>query len=299
MYAIATRNERIIRNLSKSDSQSYQTVGIYLERSTGYTVQENDLGGKETDLELNDVRSYGIVADNSGIQNNLIYKNRIGLIVDNAPSKLHVGTYAIKLNGSSVPASVWQNGMPSISTGLQYRCNQFIRDIYLSDIAVNGIINYSQGNPKQAIAAANSFETPNNGMPEHDITMDLSSQGIRYFIQNGPVSHVPVYYTNPNYHVHLLGVNSQYNANKTCASLLGKPLNVVIGDFQNSLALTNSFKDKMKGGDAAAQLLAIQLNPSSNTTQNLLIQYSPFLTDEVLITYSTHKEVKSPHLNTK
>jgi hypothetical protein len=285
VYAIATRNERIIRNVFKIRQATYQTVGIYLERSTGYTVQENDLGGKVTDLELNDVRSYGIVADNSGIQNNLIYKNRIGWPVDNAPNKLHVGTYAIKLNGSSVPASVWQNGMPSTSTGLQYRCNQFIKDIYLSDIAVNGIINYSQGNPKQAIAAANSFETPNYGMPEHDITMDLSSQGIRYFIQNGPVSHVPVYYTSPNYHVHLLGVNSQYNANKTCASLLGKPLNVVIGDYQNSLALTNSFKDKMKGGDIAAQLLAIELNPGSNATRNLLIQYSPFLTDEVLVSY--------------
>jgi len=284
VYAVSTRNERIIRNVFKIRQATYQTVGIYLERSSGYIVQENNLGGKPTALSISDVRSYGLVAENSGVSNNLVYKNTFGGFVNDTLSKLHVGAYAIKLNGSPVPTSIWQAGLPASTTGLQFRCNHFQRDIWQSDLAINGIINYSQGNAQQALAAANDFSSANYNT-EHDITMDLSSQGIRYFIQNGPASHVPVFYTAPNNYIHLLGVNSQYVANKSCASLLGKPLNLVIGDFQNSLALTNSLKDKMKGGDAAAQLLAIQLNPGSITTRNLLIQYSPFLTDEVLLSY--------------
>ena len=101
-------------------------VGIYNGHSTGYTITENSLTGG------NDLKSIGVIVENSGEEENMIYKNYFHKM-------LLIGIQAIDVNSSQKN----DNFSPK-STGLQFLCNKF-SDTQEADIVVGaypGLQNY-------------------------------------------------------------------------------------------------------------------------------------------------------------
>ncbi len=103
---------------------NFRPRGIHLIESTGYIVQENFFDADEADIQ------YGIIAEDSGEENNLIMRN--------AFDALGTGVYSAGLNANL--NSVYQ-------AGLQVRCNTMENDNLDIYAGPNSLWNTFQGDP--------------------------------------------------------------------------------------------------------------------------------------------------------
>lgn len=103
IYAAATSNIQIKLNEFIINKLFSINTGLYLDRCTGYIVEENSFSNEKTD-HSNALR--GIVVNQSGAENNMIYKNQF--------HQLQYGIVSQDLNRSS-------DG----TTGLMLKCNIF------------------------------------------------------------------------------------------------------------------------------------------------------------------------------
>ncbi|KAF5049638.1 Sortilin, neurotensin receptor 3 [anaerobic digester metagenome] len=103
IYAAATSNIEIKLNEFDIKLLYAKNTGLYLDRCTGYIVEENSFSNEVASYS-NELR--GIVVNQSGAENNMIYKNLF--------HQLELGIVSQDLNRSS-------NG----STGLMLKCNIF------------------------------------------------------------------------------------------------------------------------------------------------------------------------------
>lgn len=114
-------------------------TGIYLNGSTGYTVQNNSF---ETYNGLSNNRNIGIYVNESGIANNEIYRNFF--------TDITRGGVAVGINADTSLFSV---------PGLDWLCNDFEKPIHQADIYVDGWISEEQGlcNIVSSSPAGNKF----------------------------------------------------------------------------------------------------------------------------------------------
>lgn len=300
IYSFATRYERINKNTFASHEDQFTTVGVYLRNSTGYTVQENNFTGIPIGLSPTIIRSHGMIVENSGTLNNLVYKNNFGGIVLPNPAggtftgRLWAGSLSLKTNGTSVPAAVNSiGGVYSLTSGLKWKCNNFIKQIEHADVMVNGIIDYNQGTlvgfpPASAnTAAANTFSASGSGTPqEHDIMVDGISQPIRY-IHLSNSTHIPNEYTVGKvfpFQNFFFGQPLATNS-KTCPSKLNKPIVVVVSGAQDAFVLLNEQIQKIKNGNDLSLLNTINSTSNYQIKRDALLAVSPFLADTILIAW--------------
>jgi hypothetical protein len=186
IYVNGTRSEQITRNKFNvreflTASPISQSAGIYTVGSTGYRIEDNSF------KESNDLvisygvgSTYGVVINNSGPNENVVYRNTF--------KDLLIGCQSEGVNGS---APMQFPGMSNV--GLVWRCNEFYKPIYKNDItSFNGKIKYRQGfyNPNNT-PMQNQLNMANNRFslsleattdPEHDFKISpvVGQNGIIY-----------------------------------------------------------------------------------------------------------------------
>lgn len=283
IFTKGTRYERITRNHFEVREADYNTAGCAIYGSTGYVIQENDLAEYDDASILHgDGQSYGFVINNSGNSHNLIYKNTF--------QDLRVGGQSELTNGT-IPLF---NNVPE---GLNWKCNEFNKDIYLADLGINGIIDPWQGelssisvNDARSKAAGNTFSLYGVNpaiYPYHDIMVYPGSftQQIKY-VHLADLDHTPDN-VSPNVTPILstFMTNPVYSDQNTCPSLLDqKPIVIKPKILQVQQALETE-KEKLDGGNTAELLDLIAYESNENLVKNTLLDKSPFLTDEVLLAY--------------
>jgi hypothetical protein len=152
-----------------SNNQSHFAAGLYLEKTTGFTVTENSF--LSTGSGVNE-RTRGVVVTNSERQMNFIYKNNF--------SNLQVGGHS---QGQNDYREV-TNGQVHNSSGLVWQCNKFENQFLQADLAVTSLnlqnagINFLQGNcpiNDLTTAAGNQFS-----FSSHEIHMATDVRNIQY-----------------------------------------------------------------------------------------------------------------------
>ncbi|MDD2983823.1 MAG: T9SS type A sorting domain-containing protein [Crocinitomicaceae bacterium] len=237
-----TRNTFEVKEISTSNPIINQSAGIYMEYSTNYQVEEN------TFKEFNDAaipngsaNSYGIVVSNSGIENNLIYKNTF--------SNLKIGGQSEGTNGRTKdPNNQTPVDIHGMMSGLQWKCNTFNSPIYSNDLTViDGVIDYNQGFTSTASidfarknAANNKFSLLGEASSlNHDFFLNTASQEINYVFTTGN-NYVPDSYTS-----NMVAQPSMFNNLPVAYSDMGCPSKIIDG----GIIISPPFKFNRLGGE--------------------------------------------------
>ncbi|GAB4257651.1 MAG: hypothetical protein Kow0079_14850 [Vicingaceae bacterium] len=273
---------------SKAPNDVTQTYGLYLNGCSGYTVQENDFQDYNDPNVSGQANSYGIIVNNSGENNNDIYKNYF--------NELQVGIQAQNINGGTVPGTIPPYN--PVDVGLELKCNEFTAPVYVSDIALtSGLIDLLQGtctyDPNFIYPSGNQFSYTQPGTA-WDLFVDPSATQFHYnyhAVTNG-YNVIPQTFTQPIPPipgVHVFGCNGfVFDPQKSCPSKLNDlvlpkgGISLKIATFKT--AIQNEL-NKIDGGNTQALLSAINSNMSNGNLKNLLMQSSPYLSDTVLIAY--------------
>lgn len=221
IYTQFTNNSSITENTFDIRQATYQTAGIAMYRTPIYTIQENILRGAG---DPSGNLSYGIVVNNTGVENNDIYKNDF--------EKLHIAVQAEGNNAEEITS----NNMPGTAgftmSGLNYTCNNFNSSIDLADMTiVDGRIDMHQGHTpgsssmNEAIlkTARNRFSLHGEPMAlEHDIMVSGPAQQELHYVGLG----TPYYFADSysaNWVLSLIGTyggTPTYATPNMCPSLL-------------------------------------------------------------------------------
>ena len=286
--------EKITSNTFKVKySNNYQTAGIVLYSSTGYKVEENDLDYFANAGTIPASASYGITVTNSQTLHNEIYKNRF--------KNLQVGGYSEGVNGILIddlsnPDPVGTDPLnPTTKTmrGLQWLCNDFNKTIAHADLqVVSGQIDYHQGYTTTSSAldamshsARNDFSDVN--IPsKFEFEISPTAQKIEY-VHLSDFNHVPHNYSLDK--IYAAPARDQFNNlvysnTNTCPSKLGDVTvpKLVIADYTSKI---NELLSKIDGGNTAQLLAQVNSMTDMDALKNLLLSYSPYLSDEVLLAY--------------
>ncbi|HQF18727.1 MAG TPA: hypothetical protein PLR53_05025 [Bacteroidales bacterium] len=258
-------------------------AGLYLDHCTDYSVTENSF--KKGTLSFNpgnnsSVYRIGIVVNNSGTENNLIYNNIF--------RNLNIGILAQNRNRNS-------DG----SKGLTIQCNEF--NAILNDIVITAAtsgsdkgIKENQGNGESAVTLANNIFSL-SGLSQTYNFYDVIGNLIRYFHANVP-DNVYGYRIQPNINPegNLLNEEKNFTFNKeTCC-----PSEIFLGD-KNAEDLKSDFytlNDSINllqlelsqltdGGDTPGTVMDISTGGPNQTLEvyQSLLSKSPYLSDTSLI----------------
>lgn len=180
VYSHLTNREQITENVFDVRQANYQTAGIALYSSSGFTVEENDIRGIGA---ANGSLSYGMVVNNAGSEENEVYLNNFKDLRIGGQSE---GNNAVEITSGNFPGS-----SPFNMSGLNWICNYFEEDMEVSNLTVvNGRIDYFQGHAlgfnstdeARGASARNRFSR--HGEPladEHDIRVSgASPQELQY-----------------------------------------------------------------------------------------------------------------------
>jgi hypothetical protein len=305
LYAQNINNEKILLNNFdvRKDANLY-TIGAYLINSTGYKIEENYFKSFSDPLvTIPYGKTYGLAINNSKTAHNEVYKNRF--------RGLHVGCYAEGVNGikyspnnpDHLGLDPYSNNNELTMRGLQYICNSYESSMNQADIqVVSGQIDYFQGrtavaseNDSRLKAARNSFATPHHSSKK-EIEIDQSAQDIQYVHLND-FNQTPHDYTfNKVYLAEAkYGNNQLVYANSTmCPSRINQ---VLVGPklmIASYLTKIEELNNRIDNGNTT-QLLNLVATTSTNDLKNILLSYSPYLSDEVLLAY-IQKNPSTGHL---
>lgn len=284
-YATISNNTFNVLEYSSLDSPG-PSYGIYLNNCTGYQVEGNQfayqIGGPPSS---NYDGTYGMVVNNSGPYSNLIYRNTF--------HQIYIGTQAQRKNCHTQTQNI-----PTNDYGLEFRCNSFdFHAIGLYDIVEpNGCIDYYQG-----YAASNCSTCPANNKFSH-----LNAENIidLYLDPSGPYSMnythpipYPSYY--PLYKPY--GTSNVFYTDNGTAPPICPPSPVfcyncrrtsITSDVQQLLQL----QSLIDGGITSTLIADINGNMSPGQLKTELLQYSPYLSDQVLIAYINMADVPPGNL---
>ncbi len=257
-FSISDYDPNIV-NVLPNDNQPY---GLYLNNSTGYTVDYNTFNSATS----NKSTKIGVVVNNSGTANNLIYNNVF--------TGLNVGSQAQSINRGT-------------NTGLVYKCNEFTscnRDLNIED----GRIAQYQGST--TVPAANLFSHARTYCS--DILNSTSS--IIYY-HNTTTSPIPRWVPrNYSTTVTLYNTSVAYNKQVQCPAQSSGGTNKnlqnayhLIYDLSSEInTAENQLNALIDGGSTIMVLEEVANSPTWNALQlrNNLLNKSPFLSDTVLAT---------------
>lgn len=285
IYSQRSEKARITNNFFNILEEEFQTAGCAMYYSNAFTIQENNFKELDNPLISNgNGQSYGVLINNAGVADNEVYKNYF--------QNLKVGGQSERLNGSQVTMNQHQ------TTGLEWICNSFRVQMYQADLGINGVIGHYQGSfdqssaaNAQAHAARNTFSLAATTNTEHDIMV---------FNYNSPYDVYPnqqsIFYIqldSPNQIANDIDASlvhpffALYNGMKvapsgtTCPSKI-KTTKPIIFQLKNEIV---NLKNNIDGGDTQGLLNAIATNAKNNSTNQALMNASPYLSDEVLLAY--------------
>ncbi len=304
IYKSGVDNATIIQNdfevykAAAPNPYIFNCVGLYMNGCTGYQVEENEFTDFNDPLVSGPANTYGIIVRNSGTARNTIYRNEF---------------HDIKIGGQSEATNATQNGITHPNdSGLQWICNRFYNNLYEADLTVtSGQIEYQQGRCLSPIdpnylksPAGNRFSHTHNGAyPAHyDIFANPTVLTISYDHHADAITTPDVYSTlnittkscfntaNPVYFDPTKSCPSKINTGKSKATLFAQ-INQRVSDMDNAMAANLSLID---GGNTAGLLNQISSTNGGNL-KNLMMQYSPYLSDTVLIAFLA-KNPSSGHI---
>ncbi len=279
---LSTMNEAVVvfnqftpyTGMTMNGEESYC---LYLDYCTDYTVEEN--GFEHTG---NDPGGIGLIINNSGSDNNEIYRNDF--------TNLEYATLAQNCNRGEY-----------YDDGLQIKCNDYW-DNY-SDIAVTaeeeteypGIARNQGAEGGTEMQAGNLFSLNNNGYDESDYS--TFKEGPIYYFHHDPTSEPrvkPVYYTNKI--IHLFDEGNYYYEEQSCPSNFsggGGSGGEDREGLRGTIAVNNSKADSVgtllsalvDGGnsDVLKQEVLQTMPPQAYDLYMSLMGKSPYLSDSVLI----------------
>lgn len=275
-YSIITQNTFNIP-LDPLFSLVDNPFGLFLDVCNGYKVEGNDFHSTPVISP-----TYGVVVANSGIYNNQIYRNNF--------RDLYMGGQSQGINAPSLfpPTNKTQ--------GLRWKCNTFRKDIFQSDISyASGTLGFWQGicssiDPLLSQPAGNVFSrVPNN--PVHDFVANNAiippvTPVIYSHFSDG--THIPLDYTSGIIFPDDCLVST--SDIPYCQSSLG-PITVSIAQHKLNMSAYETritqLESYVDGGNTSYLLNSILTLPNAQC-KNLLLTFSPYLSDEVLIAYINH-----------
>lgn len=289
IYVASTKNETILENTFAIREAAYQSSGVSLYNSTGYRVEENEFFEYDNPSVTNgNGNSYGVVVNNSGEAVNEIYKNYF--------HNLKIGGQTEGINGTYVPD-------PDNSTihGLQWLCNDFQHDVYANDLTLmNGRMNYHQGvasggtsylDAKKRVANNKFSLTGEPSANQHDIFVSDNSEHLSYAYTLAPRLEPDSYTFSNNLYGNVVNIDEALwigsSITEDADACPTKIFKLIYFPFPFPNGLQNELdelRSKIDNSDTDG-LLALIDTDNDVEIKNALMEASPYLSDEVLITY--------------
>lgn len=237
------------------------SYGAYLNSCSHYQFESNGF------ISTSPIDNAGLLINNSGTAPNIVYNNTF--------TKLNYGTIALNNNDG-----------PTYGDGLRLNCNDYINNGY--DIFVGGNT-LSQIGLLQGVCSGNPLDAVRNTYSALCVTSEnqyavdetvVSQQIVHSSFLPGPDITDPVCKDNLVFNS-MCNFNfnkqaycpSSFNCNPACQFMV----------IQQYITDINQLKLQIDGGNTTALLDSINSNMSNGQLKNLLLSYSPFLSDEVLI----------------
>ena len=253
-------------NPSSNPSDSY---GIFLDECTGYTVENNILEYSATTYPLGALSCFGIIINNSGIGNNIIYNNSFN---------------------SFRCAIQPQNQNRGAKTGLKLKCNNFTNCLF--DIAV--LINEEhQYNGIASIQGIRNDPAGNLFTVNNDNEYNIYNEGdpITYWYHNNPYEY-PVIPVNRSESVAISAGLNPYDPETSCPTnnyggLPGEEetLFTEYAQTNNELNyLEQTYSSLVDNGNTQNLQSMVDATTSAiaDQTKTELLEISPFVSDTVL-----------------
>jgi len=265
--------------------------GLYLDYCTGFQVEENEFHGNYYYQEwLSPSKCFGIVINNSGEDYNEIYNNRF--------DSLYIGTQAQNVNRDERKGN-----------GLQILCNDYTKGYFdVSVIADTNIgpvgIASNQGSdgiyPTSPANNTFSYSSPNNENEFSDYLNECEGLIYWHLKDTTTANTKPKYYSNPEVDPLLNdNYNQDYNKDTCCPSsfisggggllMAGR---MQMNEFEAKADSVKSLIDYFEDGGDTYNLrndILTSLPDDAEELYNLLLSYSPHLSDSVMIA-SAEKE---------
>jgi len=300
IYASGINSATITRNnfevyRSAAPNEVFDTYGVFLNSCDGYAVEENFFTEFDDPNVFVNGNTYGVIVQNSGINDNRIYKNEF--------TNLLIGGQAQGINGR-----LSQGITPLFITGLEFKCNTFQPSIFEADLALtSGRIRYEQGDCVASLgiptrAPAGNLFSYSNLTSQNDFAVNpfpTVDQEVQYHHHGDDPVNVPV---------QPLDFNTTMMSTLQCAS----PQNLILFDENNScpseiisigtpgvtplLPIFRFKLDSLKqlitdntslidNGNTNGILTLINNNINPFILRNVLMAVSPYVSDEVLVAY--------------
>lgn len=258
-----------------------KAYGLYLNACDQYKVEGNDFTTMGAISTVNDI---GCIVNNSGPNPNAIYRNNF--------HEISIGIQAQNTNCHQQTTSP----DPINDKGLQNLCNSF-STMPVMDIGItSGCIDNHQG---LALApAGNSFSHTGLAALDYFTYSEIDPLAFITYIHNSDLSQTPLNYTPPP--AIILGDNGLlYDASTQCLSTMAglhltKPLGHLKAQIQNYQTKIATLQADLDAGKSSSLITAINSSMLPADLKKLLLTYSPYLSDEVLIDAITQAKTLSP-----
>jgi len=289
-YDAIDRNTFNIIPLDDDYQSKTNYSGVYLDNCTGYSVQENTFYSEFETTSMLNYTSWGIYINNSGSENNMLYKNNF--------HNLNYSTTAVNSNRSA-------DG----NTGLQIKCNNYWENYY--DIAVNyeggypiqdedGIAQYQGGT--DAITAYPGNQFSHSG---YYLYSDYDNHGndIYYYLPNSNSTNQyslkpEYYYSNNTIHYTSIFPPPSWSPEIGCPSSFdtkssGQLKSLIASNNLISSEYADSLATLVDDGNTVALTLDVQTAYTDETMEvrQELLDASPYLSDTVLASAIEKEEV--------
>jgi hypothetical protein len=271
VYVNAANNVSVLRSNFNWDNAGTvgNKKGVYILNSTGFRVEENSFTGSL----LNATGLYGVVVENSGGNNNEIYKNNF--------DKLTIGQQFIGINRSGLEDIAGLKSLCNIHTDIAVKDVDVISGLF-NDGTINssyGIAYHQKGN-SNGQAAGNSFSD--------NATLNYSNiaNPIYYFYHASTLNGLPTVSG------HSIIILDALNGHDCPSKITGLQVSEEIDYYDNyntnksaHQTIQYNYNQLIDGGNTEALMHAVQGEWSDDVwkiRQELLMK-SPYLSQDVLI----------------
>ncbi len=263
--------------------------GLYLDNCTGYQVEENTFSSDYSPMQPNDYKSVGLVVNNSGPEDNFIYKNNFYNLLFATVAQNH--NRANKLQG----------------TGLQYKCNVFENNYQDISVTWDGEPSELNGIALNQGSKANEITAPAGNLFSQMGTWsysDFDNQGedvwyhMPYWGLSSDFKVKPVFIDTAKVHLNYNNYLTNWRPDLGCPSNLGgntksELLSLIVDNELNSAIYSDSLSTMVDQGNTTSLTLdvATSLPPETMLLRDQLLAASPYLSDTVMVSAAEKEDV--------
>jgi len=263
--------------------------GLYLDNCTGYQVEENTFSSNYNPGWAYGYKSVGLVVNNSGPEDNFIYKNNYHNLLFATLAQNHNRSYNTQ------------------GTGLQYKCNVFENNYQDISVTWDGLPSELNGIALNQGSKADTVIAPAGNLFSQQGTWSYSDfdnlgEDVWYHLPYWGLSND--YKINPKFsdtaqvHKNYNNALQSWNPIAGCPSRLGikskSELESLIADNElNSVIYTDSLNTMVDQGNTTALSLdvATSLPPETMLLRDQLLAASPYLSDTVMVSAAEKEDV--------